>query len=72
MPTLISQSEGAFPRSLLTRSANSMRDQAYAKEHPADTPEDRYTEQSSCSAAVKRDVPEPYNNNYCIVETPII
>jgi len=48
------------------------RDQAHAKEHPADTPEDRYlTERCIVFGGGKAPMfPEPYNNNYYIVQTP--
>jgi hypothetical protein len=47
-------------------------DQAHAKEHPADTPEDRYlTERCIVFGGGKAPMfPEPYNNNYYIVQTP--
>jgi hypothetical protein len=47
------------------------RDQAYAKEHPADSPEDRYlTERCIVFGGGKAPMfPEPYNNNYYIVQT---
>jgi hypothetical protein len=48
------------------------RDQTHAKEHPADTPEDRYlTERCIVFGGGKAPMfPEPYNNNYYIVQTP--
>ncbi len=48
------------------------RNLAYAAEHPADTPEDRYlTERCIVFGGGHAPMlPEPYNNNYYIVQTP--
>src|SRR6478609_3073468 len=48
------------------------RDQAYAKEHPADSPEDRYLTERCIvfGGGAAPMFPEPYNNNYYIVQTP--
>jgi hypothetical protein len=48
------------------------RDQAYAKAHPADTPEDRYLTERCIvfGGGAAPMLPEPYNNNYYIVQTP--
>jgi hypothetical protein len=48
------------------------RDQAYAAAHPADTPEDRYLTERCIvfGGGAAPMLPEPYNNNYYIVQTP--
>jgi hypothetical protein len=48
------------------------RDQAYAAAHPADTPEDRYLTERCIvfGGGAAPILPEPYNNNYYIVQTP--
>jgi hypothetical protein len=48
------------------------RDQAYAAAHPADTPEDRYLTERCIvfGGGAAPMFPEPYNNNYFIVQTP--
>jgi hypothetical protein len=48
------------------------RDQAYATAHPADTPEDRYLTERCIvfGGGAAPMLPEPYNNNYYIVQTP--
>ncbi len=48
------------------------REQAYAAEHPADTPEDRYLTERCIvfGGGAAPMLPEPYNNNYFIVQTP--
>jgi hypothetical protein len=47
------------------------RNLAYAKEHPADTPEDRYLTERCIGFGGGHApmLPEPYNNNYYIVQT---
>jgi hypothetical protein len=48
------------------------RDVAYAAAHPADTPEDRYLTERCIGFGGGHApmLPEPYNNNYYIVQTP--
>jgi hypothetical protein len=48
------------------------RNLAYAAEHPADTPEDRYLTERCIvfGGGAAPMLPEPYNNNYYIVQTP--
>ena len=48
------------------------RDQAYAAAHPADSPEDRYLTERCIvfGGGAAPMLPEPYNNNYYIVQTP--
>jgi hypothetical protein len=48
------------------------RDTAYAAAHPADTPEDRYLTERCIGFGGGHApmLPEPYNNNYYIVQTP--
>jgi hypothetical protein len=48
------------------------RNLAYAAEHPADTPEDRYLTERCIGFGGGHApmLPEPYNNNYYIVQTP--
>jgi hypothetical protein len=48
------------------------RDKAYAAAHPADTPEDRYLTERCIvfGGGAAPMLPEPYNNNYYIVQTP--
>jgi hypothetical protein len=48
------------------------REQAYAAAHPADTPEDRYLTERCIGFGGGHApmLPEPYNNNYYIVQTP--
>jgi hypothetical protein len=48
------------------------RNLAYAKEHPADTPADRYLTERCIvfGGGAAPMFPEPYNNNYYIVQTP--
>jgi hypothetical protein len=48
------------------------RDVAYATAHPADTPEDRYLTERCIGFGGGHApmLPEPYNNNYYIVQTP--
>jgi hypothetical protein len=48
------------------------RNLAYAAEHPADTPEDRYLTERCIGFGGGHApmLPEPYNNNYFIVQTP--
>jgi hypothetical protein len=48
------------------------RNLAYAEEHPADTPEDRYLTERCIGFGGGHApmLPEPYNNNYYIVQTP--
>jgi hypothetical protein len=48
------------------------RNLAHAKEHPADTPEDRYLTERCIGFGGGHApmLPEPYNNNYYIVQTP--
>ena len=62
----------AFRRSRPTRSSEYERDLAHAKEHPADTPEDRYLTERCIGFGGGHApmLPEPYNNNYYIVQTP--
>ena len=43
---------------------------AHAAAHPADTPEDRYLTERSFGGGAAPMLPEPYNNNYYIVQTP--
>jgi hypothetical protein len=47
-------------------------DRAYAAAHPADTPEDRYLTERCIvfGGGAAPMLPEPYNNNYYIVQTP--
>lgn len=48
------------------------RNQAYSRMHPADTPEDRYLTERCIvfGGGAAPLLPEPYNNNYYIVQTP--
>lgn len=48
------------------------RNLAYAEEHPADTPADRYLTERCIvfGGGAAPMLPEPYNNNYYIVQTP--
>ena len=69
---IVDPKSGRVPPFTPTAQREHERNLAYAAEHPADTPEDRYLTERCIGFGGGHApmLPEPYNNNYYIVQTP--
>ncbi len=69
---IVEPANGRVPPFTAAAQREHERNLAHAKEHPADTPEDRYLTERCIGFGGGHApmLPEPYNNNYYIVQTP--
>jgi hypothetical protein len=69
---IVEPANGRVPPFTAAAQQEHERNLAHAKAHPADTPEDRYLTERCIvfGGGAAPMLPEPYNNNYYIVQTP--